>query len=58
MRSSGGGALTSQRLAELKLRMEVKVNSGVGRVSGRAGGWGRGLVRSVLKSGWGGVVGE
>jgi hypothetical protein len=45
MRSSGGGALASQRLAELKLRMEVKANSG-------AGGWGGG-VRSVSKSGWG-----
>jgi hypothetical protein len=64
-RSSGGGALASQRLAELKLRMEANVSSGVGGVSGRAGGEVRGWVglcfvdglgvrvRFVSKSGWG-----
>lgn len=42
--SSGGGALASQRLAELRWRMEAKVSSGVGGVSGRAGGEVRGWV--------------
>ena len=60
-RYSGGGALASQRLAELRWRMEANVSSGVGGVSGRAGGEVRGWVGlldelgvgSVSKSGWG-----
>jgi hypothetical protein len=62
-RSSGGGALASQRVWEVPVKMEANVSSGVGGVSARAGGEVRGYVGfwnglgdvdgSVSKSAWG-----